>query len=55
MGGANTTLSTEGVVLKGVDVGNVQPSCEPKKVGFAICTVWPEFSKLVGQVGVTAQ
>ena len=48
-------LSTEGVVLEGVDVGDMWPSCRPENVGFAIHTVWPEVGKLVGRVGVTAQ
>jgi len=55
MGGANTTLPTEGVVLEGVDVGGVQPSRGPENVGVAICMVCLELGKLVGGVGVTVQ
>ncbi len=55
MGGANTTLSTEGVVLEGVYVGDMQPSHRLENEGIAIYTVWPKVGKLVGRVGVTAQ
>ncbi len=55
IGGANTALSTEDVVLKGVDVGDMQPSCRLENESIAICTVWPELGKLVGGVGVTVQ
>ncbi len=48
-------LSIEGVVLKGVDVGDVQPSYELENVGFIIYMVWLEVGKLVGEVGVTVQ
>ena len=55
MGGANTMLSTEGVVLEGVDIGDVWPSRRLENVDIAICTVWLEVSKLMGRVGVTVQ
>jgi len=55
MGGANTALSTEGVVLEGVDIGDMQPSHRLENKGIAIYTVWPKVGKLVGRVGVTAQ
>ncbi len=55
MGGANTALSTEGVVLEGVDVGDMWPRWKPKNVGFTIRMVWLKGGKLVGRVGVTVQ
>jgi len=55
MGRANTAFSTEGVVLKGVDICNMWPSHRLENMGVTIHTVWPEFSELVGGVGVTVQ
>ena len=55
IGGANTTLPTEGVVLKGMDVSDMWPRWKPEDVGFTICTVWLELGTLVGGVGVAAQ
>ena len=52
MGGANTMLPIEGVVLKGVDVGDVWPSCKLKSIGIAIHTVWTKLNKLVGGVRI---
>ncbi len=53
MGGANTMLPTEGVVLKGVDIGDMRPSHRLEKVALTIHTVWPELSELVGRGSYT--
>jgi len=55
MGEANTVLSIEGVVLKGVDIGDMWPSRGLENMGLTIYMVWLEVGKLVGGVGVTAQ
>ena len=55
MGGTNTALPTEGVVLEGVDIGDVRPSRRLENMDIAIHMVWLEVSKLMGRVGVTVQ
>jgi len=55
MGGANTALSTEGTVLKGVDVGDMWSSHGLENGGVPICMVWMEWGELVGGVGVAVQ
>ena len=52
MGGANTMLGTEGDVLKGVDVGDVQSSHGLENGGVPIRMVQTELGELVGRVGV---
>ncbi len=48
-------LLIEGVVLKGVDVGDMQSDHGLENGGVAICAIQTELSELVGSVGVTAQ
>ena len=55
MGGANTMLGTEGDVLKGVDVGDVQSSRGLENGGVPIHSVWMELGELVGGIGVAVQ
>ncbi len=55
MGGANTTLSTEGAVLKGVDMSDMWPSYKLKSIGIAIHMVWMELDELVSGVRIAVQ
>ncbi len=55
MGKTSVALSTEGLVLKGVDIGDVWSNCRLENSGIAIHTIWVELGKLVGGVGVTVQ
>ncbi len=55
IGRTNTMLLIEGVVLKGVDVGDMQSDHGLENGGVAICAIQTELSELVGGVGVTAQ
>ena len=55
MGGANTTLGTEGDMLEGVDVSDVRSSCGLENGGIPIRTVWTELGELVGRVRIAAQ
>ncbi len=55
MGGANNLLPTEGVMLKGVDVGDVWPNHRLENGGVTICTIWAELDELVSRIGVAVQ
>ncbi len=55
MGGANTMLSTEGVMLEGVNVGGMQSDHGLENGGVTIHMIQMELSKLVGGVEVTVQ
>ena len=55
IGRTSIALGTEGLMLKGVDIGDVQPSHRPEDVGVAIHTVWLELGELVGSEGVAVQ
>ncbi len=55
IGRTSVVLSTEGLVLEGVDMGDVQSSHRLENVGVAIHMVWLELSELVGIEGVTVQ
>ena len=55
IGGANTALSTEGDMLEGVDVGDVQSSRGLEDSGVTIRLVWMECGELVSGVGVAVQ
>ncbi len=55
IGGANNALSIEGVVLKGVDVGDVQPDYRLENGGVTICMIWVELGELVSGVRIAAQ
>ncbi len=55
VGRANTALPAEGVVLEGVDIGDVWPSHRLENVDVTIHMVWLEASKLMVGVGVTVQ
>jgi len=54
MGRTNTMLPTEGLVFKGVDVGNMQSAYGLENGGVTICMIWMKLGKLVGGVGITA-
>jgi len=43
------------VVLKGVNVDDVQPNHELEGVGITICMVWMELGELVGRVRIAVQ
>jgi len=55
MGGANTTLSTEGAVLKGADMSDMWPSYKFESIGIAIYMVWMELDELVSGVRIAVQ
>ncbi len=55
MGGANTVLSIEGVVLEGVDVNDMRPSHKLENGRVPVHMVWIELNKLMSGVRVAVQ